>query len=135
MLPEPTLLQKILEILGKKTGKNIKTRNGRTGQTTLSMMGKSGVGLGSRGYGSASFAECFDRLGEIASGSNPTTCASEGVTGHDMSQTSPRHCTLHNDICVRFTHTRRNRVEGNERAACAFAGSASPPPWGRWAHR
>ena len=52
-----------------------------------SVMNTPAVGLCSRGYGSASFAECLDRLGEIASGSNPATCASEGAAGDDMSHT------------------------------------------------
>ena len=38
-----------------------------------------GADLDSRGYGSASLAECLDRLGGVSSLAAPAACASEGA--------------------------------------------------------
>ena len=48
-----------------------------------------GVGTDSRGYGSASFAECLNRLGVMTDLADPATLASGVIVVDNLSQTDP----------------------------------------------
>ena len=50
-----------------------------------------GVGVGSKGFGSSSLAECLERMGDVSGLAAPAACSLEGAAEYYLCQPYPRH--------------------------------------------